>query len=284
LVTVQAGGQLLPGGLNSSAGGLPLNLLGGLTLNASSCVTIVYGQGVDKDEVNLGATGVLTLPTGTNSATINFYNQSALSGIIPLFTGSAGLANSFSSSQLTFGITNLSPSVQSGYTFVLDTNPAVVAARGTAGNPDQIDLFNPNEPIAASVTWNTSSGAWSTSTASTAWTGGNPHATAYKDGDEATFPDYASSSSTITIATGGVQPGAVFLSSSSTAYTFTGGPIAGTRMVPAWLPFPRPIPTPAERALRAARLWLPPATAVSGLPAARCRWTMGQRLALQPWD
>lgn len=231
LVTVQAGGQLLPGGLNSSAGGLPLNLLGGLTLNASSCVTIVYGQGVDKDEVNLGATGVLTLPTGTNSATINFYNQSALSGIIPLFTGSAGLANSFSSSQLTFGITNLSPSVQSGYTFVLDTNPAVVAARGTAGNPDQIDLFNPNEPIAASVTWNTSSGAWSTSTASTAWTGGNPHATAYKDGDEATFPDYASSSSTITIATGGVQPGAVFLSSSSTAYTFTGGPIAGTSVL-----------------------------------------------------
>ncbi|MGO9114859.1 MAG: beta strand repeat-containing protein [Thermoguttaceae bacterium] len=219
-VTVEAGGQLLPGGLNT--GGKPLYLMGGLTLDGSSSVSYDYGAGLNgKDLVTVGS-GTLTLPTGSNSAIINLNVQQGLSGIIPLFTFGS-LAQAFSASELQVGtFTNLPPGVnKSDFTFELDS----VARPG--GNANQIDLVDPNLPFSAFVTWNTASGLWNTSTASTNWTGGSPNPTAYKDGDEATFADYASSSSTVTIDAGGVQPNATTISNKNTSYTFAGGPIAG---------------------------------------------------------
>jgi fibronectin-binding autotransporter adhesin len=219
LVNVMSGGQLLPGGINTA--GLTLTLSGGLTLNAGSSSSYTYGEGADKGYVAVA--GALTLPT-IGSVTINLNNQTAISGIIPLFTFGS-LTNAFSSSEFQLGtFTGLPQGVTAaGFSVQLDS----VAREG--GSPDQIDLYDPSLPIPAIVTWaaSTGSGVWNTSTASTNWTGGSPNPNAYKDGDEATFADYAASSSTITIAAGGVQPGAVFVTANTSAFTFTGGPIAG---------------------------------------------------------
>ena len=84
--------------------------------------------------------------------------------------------------------------------------------------------FSASTLQSTNVTWNTTSGTWDTVTGN--WTGGSPVANLYKDGDMANFGNIATSS-TITIAPGGVSPLAVQISNAANTYTFTGGPING---------------------------------------------------------
>src|SRR5208282_3797700 len=135
-----------------------------------------------------------------------------------------------------------SNTTSAAFSLVLDNSPAVenykasLGISNSAGNADQIDLFNPALGFPAVVTWASASGPWTTSAAATTWSGGTPNPNAYKDGDRAIFPDSFSgsgtnsvlvTSSTISIQAAGVQPYDVLLNANSTAYTFTGGAIGG---------------------------------------------------------
>ena len=118
----------------------------------------------------------------------------------------------------------------SQYSFVLDNSTQANSLRGTTGtgNADQIDLYNPNIGVAQSLTWSASatngSGTWNVAQSSNnVWSGVRSY---YNDNDIVTFGNIAASSS-VTIASGGVQPQSLTVSNSSAAYTFTGGPIAG---------------------------------------------------------
>jgi len=75
----------------------------------------------------------------------------------------------------------------------------------------------------AALVWAGGSGAWNTSTEN--WTSnGNP--AAFSSLDTVTFSD--AGGGTITVADGGVSPGATVIDAAAGTFTFTGGPIGGT--------------------------------------------------------
>ncbi len=84
-------------------------------------------------------------------------------------------------------------------------------------------LFLDNSAI--NVTWNTTSGAWDTSSPN--WIGGNPAPNLYKDSQSPIFGNI-SADSTIAVQPAGVYPGPATLSHAQNTYTFVGGPINGS--------------------------------------------------------
>ena len=207
LVTIQSGGKLLPGG--SGTAGSALNIVGGLQLNSGSQVSFDFAPGNNfRDEVSVG--GVLNLPT-SGSVTINLNNLGGITHTLPLFTFDT-ITNPFSASQFSIGTSTGMPG---GVTFGFQIDTL---------NSKQIDLLINGIPDQANVIWSTSSGIWDT--VNNNWTGGTPDAAKYKDGDNATFADIAGNT-VITVAAGGVTPGATVVSNSANTYTFQGGVING---------------------------------------------------------
>ena len=94
-----------------------------------------------------------------------------------------------------------------------------------------IDLVNTSLNNPTAVSWaSTASNPWNTSPSNTYWTGSNG-STYFQTNYKTTFPDVSSSAVTVTVDVGGVKPAAVYITSTSTAYTFTGGAIEGIRVV-----------------------------------------------------
>ncbi len=208
LVTVEAGGVLLPGG--GIAAGNPLNLLGGLNLKLGSSASFNYGT-TFQDLVNLGSSG-LTLPSGSNSVIIDLIPQGFLASPIPLFSFSGSLTGSLSALEL-----GNSAGLPPGFTF----------QETTTGSLNQIELVNASLANPTRVTWNGSSSSWNTQMANLAWTG-SAGATYFQNNYVTTFPDISGSNSVaVTIDPAGVAPGGVSITSTATAYTFTGGTIGG---------------------------------------------------------
>ena len=83
-------------------------------------------------------------------------------------------------------------------------------------------------PALSSGTWNgATNGNWSLSSSDNNWSG-----TPYSDAGSVTFPDISGKpAQNITITAGGVRPSSITFLNTTTAYAFSGGPIAGAAVV-----------------------------------------------------
>ena len=232
-VGVSAGGALLSPGFQTGSG--TLNILGGLTLAASSSVNFDYGQSPSARNAVFAGSG-LNLSGGSGSVAVNFTldPNAVMQGVIPLFSWSGTGTSTFTPAASQLYLASINGSLPSGgssttqYSFLLDNNPSVTALTGGAGNSHQIDLYDPNLPVAQALKWATSGGAWASNVPSNAFWSGSSLRNYYVDNDNVTFADnLPTTSGTVTIASGGVQPQTLAISNTATAYTFTGGPVVG---------------------------------------------------------
>ncbi len=219
-VTVQSGAEIMPGGVN--APGAPLSLDSSLTMQAGSLLSFVFGARTSATAAQVQAAGALSLPTGADSVTVDITKQGNLYQVTPLFTFSSLTNGTASLASLQLGTTGAVPA---GYSFVLDSSLGSLGS----GNPNQIDLYDPNITNPVSLVWNApgASGTWDTNAANTVWKAGGT-SVPFTTGGTASFLDVSGATSgVVTITSSGVQPGTVIVSNKNTSYTFTGGPIAG---------------------------------------------------------
>ncbi len=143
-VTVQSGGEIMPGGINAS--GAPLTLGSTLTMQAGSNLSFVFGAHTSTGSAQVEAAGALTLPTLANSVTVDLTPQAGLYSVIPLFSYSSLTNGTASIASLDLGN---SASLPAGYTFVLDSTLGTLGSN----NATQIDLYNPNIVNPKPLTW-----------------------------------------------------------------------------------------------------------------------------------
>ncbi len=219
--TVSVGGGTL-GGTGTISGAVSVNSgdlapagVGAVgTLTLGSTLNLAAGShsefdfsGVGSDQVVVG--GTLTIPT-SGVALVDIFNLGGLgNGTYPLFS-TGGVSGGVVNTNLDLGST---PGIG---TFGLTLN----------GNIVDLNVGG----VANNLIWNgevgvTSNGTWDTGTTAT-WLNGVTGST-FHTGDLVTFSDAAGGTTSVTITSAGVAPGAVTFSNMTKSYTLTGGPITG---------------------------------------------------------
>jgi fibronectin-binding autotransporter adhesin len=222
LTTVQAGGQLMPGGIGTS--GPTLSFSSGMSMQSSSSLTLTYGQLTSSASAQVAVGGSLTLPLTSDSVKVDLIPQKALTEVTPLFS-----FGNLSNGTASIGSLVLADSaiLPPGFFFALDSSLGTLGS----GNANQIDLVNLSIGSPVITTWAGSlnaSGSWDANPANIVWKASGGSSTSFQSNYATVFSDIpGSNSGTVTISSTGVQPGSVAINSNSTAYTFTGGPIAG---------------------------------------------------------